>query len=169
MFGKTFESMYTGSMRGAGAINFAVWGYIITHAKPHFGGEMRVELNPDIIGFLIGEKTEDIASSIEFLMSPDPKSRSKNEGGRRLVKIEEYLYRVVNGAKYRAIKVSEVRREQNRLAQNRFRKKHSKNGGPQAGERRYVRGVENGTIDPASEEPTQEEQNGSEDEGHVFE
>lgn len=123
MFGKHFSSMYEGSMRGAGSAFFAVWGYVISHMMPCRGakGGTRVELNPEVIAFLIGEKNEVVVEQIGKMCSPDPKSRTKVEGGRRLIKLGEYEYRVVNGDKYRAIRDEETRRQQNRDAKARQR------------------------------------------------
>jgi hypothetical protein len=74
-----------------------VWGYIIA-SKDKDGF---VELNPILIAAAIGQCTEDqVQDCINRLCEPDPKSRSKAEDGRRLVKEAEYLYRVVNAKAY---------------------------------------------------------------------
>jgi hypothetical protein len=124
MFGKHFGSMYTGSLAGSGAVVFAVMGYVIANARPDkvVGGQ--VELNPLILGTMLGEPQERIEKAIEFLCSPDPKSRTKKLDGRRLVKLSEFDYQVVNFDKYRKIKDEETRREQNRQAQAKFRQVH---------------------------------------------
>jgi hypothetical protein len=132
MYGKHFASMYTGSMVGMGAIAFAVMGYVIANAKPDKAVGMQVELNPILLAAMLGEDVDDVTKAIELLCSPDPRSRSKAEEGRRLVKIGEYDYRLVNGPKYQAIRDEEARREQNRTAQERFRRK--KRGKPLPGQ-----------------------------------
>jgi len=43
---------------------------------------------------------EDVRMALEVLQRPDPHSNSKEEGGRRIIKIGEYRYRVVNHGKY---------------------------------------------------------------------
>ena len=125
MYGKHFESMYEGSMIGVGAPVFAVWGYVIAKMKPDATVGYQVELNPKLLSFIIGEKKEVIEQALKVLCSPDKDSRTKEEQGRRLVKIGEFDYRVVNGLKYATIKNEEQRREKNREAQARFRANHA--------------------------------------------
>lgn len=95
-YGKHFESMYTGSMRGAGPDVFAVWGYAFSHAR-----NGTVELNPDVVAFFIGMSAARAQRAIEFLCQPDARSRTKDEDGRRLIREGEFLYRVVTHRKYR--------------------------------------------------------------------
>ena len=129
--------MYEGSMRGAGSPFFAVWGYVISHFVPDRDMGAVVEINPEIVAFLIGEDQDVVQGVLDRMCGPDPKSRSREEEGRKLVKIGEYSYRVVNGAKYRAIRDEEQRREQNRQAQERFRRKKKKTA-PTMAERHAV-------------------------------
>lgn len=138
--------MYEGSMVGAGSVVFAVWGYVIANQSPDKTVGSQVDLNSRLLAFILGEDESEVERAIEFLCNPDPKSRSKTEGGRRLVKIGEYSYRVVNGAKYRAIRDQETRREQNREAKRRQR---LKNGKPLPGEESYVQAVDSGDFDAA--------------------
>lgn len=121
MYGKHYESMYTGSMRGKGSAFFAVWGYVISHAKPSKAHGSVVELNPEILAFLIGEKQEVVDRVILEFQQPDPKSRTPDEEGRKLVSIGGYEYRVVNGAYYRGLRTAEERREYNREKQAEYR------------------------------------------------
>lgn len=118
MYGKAFESMYEGSMVGAGAVVFAVWNYCI--AKNRNGC---VELNPKLVGFILGESPDEISEAISVLSSPDIASRSKDEEGRRLMKEGEYQYRMVNWEKYFGMKSAVDQREYNRVAQARHRAK----------------------------------------------
>lgn len=121
MYGKHFESMYTGSMIGAGAVFFAVMGYIIAKSAPP---NFEVELNPKLLAFIIGEPEEEIIEAIEKMCSPDPKSRSKAEEGRKLLKRGEYLYFVVNGEEYARLKNNSER-------QARWREQKQKQRGPE--------------------------------------
>jgi hypothetical protein len=118
MFGKHFASMYEGSMMGAGPTVFAVWGYVISKAV---NGE--VELNPRLITVLIGSTEEDVESAIDYLCSEDPRSRNKDENGRRLVKTGEYSYSVTSHALYRGIRHEDDRRDYNRRKQAEYREK----------------------------------------------
>lgn len=122
-FGKHYSSMYAGSMVGSGAVVFAVMGYVIANQVPNFDGELVVELNPELLGFILGEKPKSVVEAIDFLCSPDAKSRTKVEEGRRLVKLGEFSYLVVNGRHYRAMRDPARRREQNREAKRRQRNK----------------------------------------------
>lgn len=149
-YGKHFSSMYERSMVGSGAIVFAVWGYVISNQEPDRTVGAQVTLNADLLAAILGESKEAVEKAIERLCSPDPRSTTKREEGRRLVKIGEFDYRVVNGAKYLAIRNEETRRAQNREAKRRERAKfHSK---PLPGEQAYVAGVNAGTIDPQTHE-----------------
>lgn len=121
MFGKHFASMYEGSMVGKGSAFFAVWGYVISHMRPDRELGANVELNPKIIGFLIGEDQSKVEDVIRQMCEPDPESRSQRMEGRKLVKKGEYLYGVVNGADYRKIRNEDERREYNRRKQAEYR------------------------------------------------
>lgn len=143
MYGKHFASMYEGSMVGAGAVVFAVMGYIIANAVPDREVGTQVELNPKLLAFILGEKQSEVEKAIEFLCAPDKNSRSKEEQGRRLVRIGQFSYRVVNGAKYRAMRDEEKRREQNREAKRRER---LKNGKPLVGEESTLKKLAEGKI-----------------------
>ncbi len=56
MYGKHYASMYEGSMRGAGSAFFAVWGWIISHMMPDRIHGTVVEINQEILAFVLGEK-----------------------------------------------------------------------------------------------------------------
>jgi hypothetical protein len=116
---------------------FAVWGYVIAHMKPDSQVGAQVELNPKLLGFILGESEDVVVGVIERLCEPDPESRSREEEGRRLIRLGQFNYRVVNGAKYMAIRDEEARRQQNREAKQRERKK-SRRHKPLPGERAYV-------------------------------
>jgi len=141
MYGKHFASMYEGSMVGAGAVVFAVMGYVIAKQEPDKEVGSQVSLNPILLATILGEKEADIERAVKFLCSPDPKSTTPDKEGRRLVKIGQFSYQVVNGAKYRAIRDQETRREQNRQAKRRQR---SLMGRPIKGEPGFVEAIENG-------------------------
>lgn len=123
MYGKAFKSMYTGSMVGAGPVKFTVWHYAITYADP----PGIVELNPKLLAAIIGGCTEaDIEEAIAWLCAPDPRSRSTEHEGRRLLKCGAFAYEVPTWAKYNKIRNSEDRRQQNVEAARRYREKKRK-------------------------------------------
>lgn len=107
MYGKIFESLYEGSMVGAGPTVFAVWGYCI--AKADRGGI--VILNPALLAPIIGTSRIDIERAIEYLERPDPNSKNPDHEGRRLLKMSGFAYFVVSHAVYRGMKNGEDRRE----------------------------------------------------------
>lgn len=116
MYGKFFASTFTGSMMGAGAEVFAIWGYVIANTV-----EGAVELNPVLLAALLGMTPEAVSAAITKLCDTDPRSRSRLEDGRRLLPDGGFQYRVVNHAHYRAMKSEEDRRAYNREAQRRHR------------------------------------------------
>lgn len=149
MYGKHFSSMYTGSMVGAGAIPFAIMGYVIANYRLDRTVGAQVELNPVLLATILGESVKDVEAGIEFLCAPDENSRTDVEDGRRLVKIGAFDYKVVNGAKYTAIRNEEARREQNRDAQARHRAKKKPRASrtpPGPGSGAYERAAEAGAT-----------------------
>lgn len=129
-------------MIGAGALAFAVMGYVIANGRPDREVGMQVELNPKLIAFVLGEKEEDVEKAIEWLCSPDPHSRSQECEGRRLVRLSQFAYQVVNGAKYRAIRDEERRRETDR--ESKRRQRALKKGQQLPGEAAYDKAHRNG-------------------------
>lgn len=110
-------------MFGMGAIPFAVMGYVIAKQVPDRKVGSQVTLNAALLAAIFGESEKDVEKAIDKLCAPDPKSTSPAAGGRRLIKIGQFAYQVVNGAKYRAIRDDDMRRESNRDAQQRHRAK----------------------------------------------
>jgi hypothetical protein len=121
MYGKHFESMYEGSMYGAGVAVFAVWGYVIAHTQ-----KSRVELNPKKLSDTLGGTLEEITAAISYLEQPDLNSRFKEHDGRRLIKEGQFQYFVPSHEHYRMMRNSEERREYNRNKQAEYRSKRSK-------------------------------------------
>jgi hypothetical protein len=150
-FGRIFETMYQGSMVGAGPNVFALWPYVIAHMRGHSEYGALVELNPVLLGFIFGTKESDVEAAIDYLCSPDPKSRTPTEDGRRLVKMGQFLYRVVNGACYLALRKKEDARFSHAVRQSRYeakRKIHKTKAqiraANEAREKRFVDAVNNG-------------------------
>ena len=111
-------------MCGSGAVVFAVWGYCLSNAKwDEAQKHWWVEVNSKILAAVLGEPEPLVIKAIDLLCSPDANSRTKTEGGRRLVKIGQFDYRIVNYAIYRAIKSIEDRREYQRIKQAEYRAK----------------------------------------------
>lgn len=148
--------MYEGSLVGAGAITFAVMGYVIANYRLDKDVGAQVRLNPKLLATILGETDQDIRKAIEFLCAPDLESTSKEEGGRRLIRIGEFDYRVVNGAKYTGIRNEEERREANCQAQKRVRERKKikipasqdrpASAGYRAREQAAIKAAENGDM-----------------------
>lgn len=117
MYGKFFASTFTGSMVGAGCHVFAVWGFVIANTRP----DGHVELNPPVIAASIGCKVDEVEKAIEYLMSPDPKSRSKKREGRRLVQVSSFLYLVPTYTEYRSIRNDDDRKQYMRQYMREYR------------------------------------------------
>ena len=94
-------------MVGAGPVVFAVWGYCI--AKADRAGV--VILNPALLAPIIGTSRREIEQAIEYLESPDERSKNPDHEGRRLVNMSGFAYSVVSHAIYRNIKTSGERNE----------------------------------------------------------
>jgi len=116
MYGRHFESMYTGSMYGQGYGLFAVWGWVISHER---GGI--VEINPKMLADLFGESVESVSTLVNKLCQPDDDSRSTEQEGRRLERIGQFAYQVVNAAEYAKIASEADRREYLKIKQREHR------------------------------------------------
>ena len=133
MYGKIFETTFTGSMYGAGPDIFAVWAYVIAHTK-----QSRVELNEEYLSPILGMTPERILAAIQKLSEPDARSRCREHEGRRLVRDGQFQFFVPAHEAYKNIRNEEERRTYNRLAKQaeRDRKKAQAgtNGPPASGE-----------------------------------
>lgn len=109
MFGKTFESMYDGSMYGAGPVCFALMGYVIAKTR-----KSRIELNPKKLSDTFGCSQEEVEKAILWATTPDGQSRNKKHEGRRLVKEGMFQYFVPSWEYYRGLRDEDDRREYNR-------------------------------------------------------
>lgn len=147
MFGKIFESMYRGSLVGQGALTFAVWGYVIANQRPDREVGSQVELNPKLLAAILGEEEGEVARTVQRLCEPDPESRSKEEDGRRLIRLGQYAYKVVNGTKYRWMANEEARREVDRTRKAAQRAKKKGGAGKTAAERLREKAMREGDLD----------------------
>jgi hypothetical protein len=101
-------------MIGSGSVVFAVWPYVIANMRADREVGAQVDLNPKLLAAIIGEKEALIEEAIGKLCAPDPSSTSKVDEGRRLVRVGQFAYRVVNGANYMAIRDLEHKRQYDR-------------------------------------------------------
>lgn len=122
MYAKLFTSIYQGTLRGdsRGLLVF-------TNLLAHCDASGTVDIHPRAISEEVGLPIDDVKSTLLMLESPDDESRSPEENGRRIVRLDEHRawgWRVVNYGKYRAIRSEDDRREQNRLSQKRWRERN---------------------------------------------
>lgn len=112
MYGKVFESIYDGTLAGH-------WQAIVTMqqlivlATP----DGVVDMTPDAIARRTSIPLAIITAGIEHLAKPDPFSRTPGDDGRRIVLLDDHRpwgWRLVNHAKYRALRDLEQKREADR-------------------------------------------------------
>jgi hypothetical protein len=127
-YGRIWESLYKGSMVGAGIEAFAVWPYVISNMRPHGDYGAVVQLNPKLLGLIFGCEEKLVSKGIEKLCAPDLASHRKEEGGRRLVKISGYFYRVVNGSYYMGLRKKETDRIKHAESQRVYRTNKRESG-----------------------------------------
>lgn len=121
MYAKLFASLYQGTLRGC-SDEILVFTNLIAHAD----STGMVDKHFRAIAEETGLDIERVKAAIANLEAPDPESRSPEMEGRRIVKLDEHRvwgWQIVNHGKYRAIRSEEDRREQNRIAQAKWREK----------------------------------------------
>lgn len=90
-----------------------------------------VDMTPEAISRRTSIPLEIITEGIAALLEPDPRSRTPDEDGRRIVPIEghrDWGWKLVNHAKYQQIRKAEERREYLRVAQAKHRAKTKNQG-----------------------------------------
>lgn len=130
MYCKLFASLYQGTLRGR-SHEILVFTNLLANAD----ASGYVDKHFNAIGQEVGLSREEVEQAIKNLESPDTESRSPEFDGARIVKMDEHRawgWRIVNYGKYRAIRSEEDRREQNRMAQERFRNKSKHRKPPSA-------------------------------------
>jgi hypothetical protein len=122
MYAKLFTSIYQGTLRG-NAHGLLVFTNLLAHCDKT--GE--VDMHPRAIAEEVGLTVDQVRVALAMLEAPDNESRSPELEGRRIVRLDEHRdwgWRVVNFLKYRSIRDADDRREQNRIAQETWRKKN---------------------------------------------
>ena len=119
MFGKVFASLYQGSLRGQ-AHEILVFTNMIACADR----EGFVDKHPRAIAEECGITVDEVRAAIANLEAPDPESRSPDEEGRRLLRIDDHRawgWRIVNCLKYKGIRDEDTRRETFRVSKRKRR------------------------------------------------
>jgi hypothetical protein len=130
MYVKLFASLYQGTLRGK-PDEILVFTNLLAHADQNGIVDMHWQAVADETGL----PRERVEAAIKTLEMPDPESRSPEMNGSRIVKMDEHRawgWAIVNYAKYRAIRNEDDRREQNRVAQEKWRNKHRKHSKPRS-------------------------------------
>jgi hypothetical protein len=121
MYGKIFESMYDGSLYGQ-------WEAIVTFQQMIVIADKYgvVDMTPQALAGKTSIPLEIIEKGIELLSQPDEMSRTPDEGGVRIILLDEHRpwgWEIVNYAKYCEIAKYEDRRNQNRINQRNKRER----------------------------------------------
>lgn len=117
MYGKVFESMYDGTLASRGP-----WQALVTFQQMIVLADQdgNVDMTADAISRRTSIPLEIIEAGIAALLLPDPRSRTPDEDGRRIVPLEDHRdwgWRIVNHRKYQQMRKAEERREYLRKAQ----------------------------------------------------
>lgn len=125
MYGKIFDSIYDGTL-------VEDWRALITFQQLIIlcDSDGIVDMTHHALARRTGIPIEHIESGIKILESKDPYSRSNNEDGRRITRLDDHRdwgWQIVNHKHYRNMKNHEDRREYKRKKQQEYREKDSKN------------------------------------------
>ena len=121
MYGKLFASMYDGTL-------VEDWRALVTFQQMIVlcDADGVIEMTAEAISRRTGIPVEHIKAGIEILESTDPLSRSSEDDGRRIRRIEEHRpwgWFIVNHSKYRSLQDSDSVRAQNRERKQRQRER----------------------------------------------
>lgn len=122
MYGKVFESIYDGTLAGH-------WQAIVTMQQLIVLADENgvVDMTADAISRRTTIPLKIIEAGLDHLARPDPLTRTPGEDGRRIVLLDDHRpwgWRLVNHAKYRALRNLEQKREADR---QRIAEKRKKN------------------------------------------
>ena len=132
MYAKIFASLYQGTLRGRSHEIL-----VFTNLLAHCDADGNVDIHFRAIAEETGLKTDEVRRAVLNLEAPDEESRSPDEEGRRIIRLDEHRawgWAVVNYKKYRDIKSDDDRRERNRraVARHRERKRLAQGKAPQS-------------------------------------
>ena len=129
MYAKLFASLYQGTLRGRPDEIL-----VFTNLLAHTSADGVVDKHFRAIADETGLPVDRVKAAILALEAPDEESRSPEENGSRIVRMDDHRvwgWRIVNHAKYRSIRNEEDRAAQNRESQRKWRErdKAKKNAG----------------------------------------
>jgi len=119
MYGKIFDSIYDGTL-------VEDWRALVTFQQfiVLCDSDGVVDMTPSAISRRTGIPIEHIKAGIELLEKPDPWSRTPDEEGRRLLRLDnhrEWGWQIVNHQKYKGLQDYDTVKQQNRDRQRRRR------------------------------------------------
>jgi hypothetical protein len=94
------------------------------------------------------EPVERVEAALKTLSEPDPRRKGQEFDGRRIKKVDDG-WEILNGEVYRKMVQEEMRRVRNRKAQAAWRERKKVKSVPQAGERVFVKDVEDHGVEVA--------------------
>lgn len=121
MYGKVFDTLFTGSMRGKGDLQL-VFMYMISNAT----ADGICDFTPQCIADATGKPISLIETCITELESRDEMSRTRTDDGRRIRKLDAdrpWGWEIINHEMYRKIASREAMKEVERLRKRAYRKK----------------------------------------------
>jgi hypothetical protein len=119
MYAKVFRSLWEGTLAGSGE-RWAVFVFLLAHADP----EGFVDIHPKAIAALTGFDEAKVRAALLYLESEDLNSRSNEQRGARLERIDghrDWGWRIVNYVHYRTLRDPETVRIANRERQRKHR------------------------------------------------
>lgn len=125
MYGKTFQKLWHGSMRGKWDLQL-VFIYMFSCCDR----DGIFDAVPDVIASDTGLEMSVVLKAITVLESPDPMSRTPDNEGRRILRLDPHRtwgWRIPNHEKYRREGSEEHRKEQNAERQRKFKEKQRSN------------------------------------------
>ncbi|GAI85787.1 unnamed protein product, partial [marine sediment metagenome] len=129
MYGKIFEQIYEGSLR----MN---WKAMVTFQQMIIlcNEDGTLDMTPQALHFRTGIPLEIIKDGIEILESDDPESRTPNQNGKRIVRLDEHRtwgWKLVNHKHYKHLASYEdkKKKDRDRINEKRAAEKANKNKG----------------------------------------
>lgn len=121
MYGKVFTQLWNGSMRGRGDLQL-VFIFLVCNADR----DGVCDFLPEVISEAIGKDLATVNRCLTELMASDPRSRSRNDDGRRIELLDpgrDWGWRIVNYLKYRSIATKDQLREYEAFRKRNWRNK----------------------------------------------
>jgi len=122
MYGKIFESIYDGTLSDN-------WQALITFQQMIVlcDADGIIDMTPQAISRRTGIPVEHIVDGISFLEKEDEYSRTPDENGKRIVRLDEHRpwgWSIVNHSKYKSLQDSDTVRHQNKIRKQKQRARH---------------------------------------------